>query len=128
MSIPVLMLAACGLLSLSLAVATIAIYFVRFGGKMIRGNRDHFPVPTGLAARVVRAHANLTEALLPFAILVFAATTVHAGNPVMDYAAAAFFLARLAHAGLYLAGATPWRSVSYYAGLMATLIFAAQSL
>jgi len=55
MSTPVLMLAACGMLSLALAVLTIAIHFARFGGKTIRGNRDNFPVPTGLVATVVFA-------------------------------------------------------------------------
>jgi uncharacterized MAPEG superfamily protein len=128
MSTPVLMLVACGLLSLVLAVLTIAIHFARFGGKMIRGNRDNYPSPTGAAARVLRAHANLNEALLPFGILVFAATTMHAGNDIMAAAAIAFFAARLAHAGLYLVGATPWRSLSYYAGLIATFVFAAQLL
>jgi uncharacterized MAPEG superfamily protein len=126
MSIPVLMLVACAILSLLLAVFTIAIHFARFGGKMIRGNRDNYPLPTGLAARILRAHANLHEALLPFAILVFAATAVHAGNELTAAAAIAFFAARLCHAGLYLAGATPWRSISYYAGLTATVIFATQ--
>jgi uncharacterized MAPEG superfamily protein len=128
MSVPVSMLVACGLLSLGLAVLTIAIHFVRFGGKMIRGNRDNYPIPIGLPARVLRAHANLNEVLLPFGILVFAAAAIHAGNDVMSNAAIAFFIARLAHAGLYLAGATPWRSLSYYAGLIATLIFAGQLL
>jgi uncharacterized MAPEG superfamily protein len=126
MSIPVLMLVACCLLSLVLAVLTIAIHFARFGGKMIRGNRDNFPPPTGVAARILRAHANLNEALLPFAILVFAAATIHAADNVMAAAATAFFAARLCHAALYLAGATPWRSISYYAGLTATVIFATQ--
>jgi uncharacterized MAPEG superfamily protein len=79
-----------------------------------------------LAACVVRADSNLNEALLPFAILVFAATTTRAGNHLMAYASVAFFFARLAHAGLYLAGATPWRSISYYIGLLATLVFASQ--
>jgi uncharacterized MAPEG superfamily protein len=68
----------------------------------------------------------LNEALLPFAILVFAATTIHAADNVMAAAATAFFAARLCHAALYLAGATPWRSISYYAGLTATVIFATQ--
>jgi uncharacterized MAPEG superfamily protein len=120
------MLVGCGLLSLTLAVLTIAIHFKRFGGKMIRGNRDNYPVPTGIASRVLRAHANLNEALLPFGIFVLAAATIHIDNGVMDDAAVAFLIARLAHAGLYLFGATPWRSVSYYAGLIATVIVAIQ--
>jgi uncharacterized MAPEG superfamily protein len=93
---------------------------------MIRGNRSDFPPLQGVAMRVVRAHANLNEALLPFAIVVIAAALLRVSTPLTVYAAIAFFTARLAHALLYLIGATPWRSISYYCGLIATLVFAAQ--
>jgi uncharacterized MAPEG superfamily protein len=76
--------------------------------------------------RVVRAHANLNQALLPFAIIVIAAALLHVSNPVTVYAAIAFFAARVAHALLYLIGATPWRSISFYCGLIATIVFATQ--
>ena len=122
----ILMLVLSGLLSLVVALATIAIHFRAYGGKMIRGNRDNFPALEGVAMRVARAHANLNEALLPFAIVVVAAALLHVTSPLTVYAAIAFFAARLAHALLYLIGATPWRSISYYCGLIATLIFAAQ--
>jgi uncharacterized MAPEG superfamily protein len=78
---------------------------------MIRGNRDHFPPLQGVAMRVARAHANLNEALLPFAIVVIAAALLHVANQVTVVAAAGFFVARVAHAFLYLVGATPWRSM-----------------
>jgi len=126
MSAEILMLVLSGLLSLLVAVLTIAIHFVRYGGKMIRSNRDDFPPLDGLAMRVVRAHANLNEALLPFAIVVLAASALHVSNQWTVYAAEAFFVSRLAHAGLYLIGATPWRSISYYCGLIATLVLATQ--
>jgi uncharacterized MAPEG superfamily protein len=118
----------CALLSLLLAVLTIGIHFARYGGKMIRGNRDDFPPLDGLAARVVRAHRSLNEALLPYAVIAIAVLHTHPGTRTGLYAAVAFSLARLAHAGLYLAGATPWRSLSYYAGLIATLVLASQLL
>jgi uncharacterized MAPEG superfamily protein len=126
MSRELTMLVASGLLSLLLALATIGIHFHRFGGKIIRGNRDGYPPVVGLAARVTRAHGNLNEALLPFAILVIAATSLHVSNAVTAYASIAFFAARVAHAAFYLWGATPWRSVSFYAGMIATIALATQ--
>ncbi len=126
MTTEVAALVGSGLLSLALAVLTIVIHFARYGGPMIRGNRDDFPPLDGLAARVVRAHANLNEALLPFAVLVFAAAATHVASGWTAYAAIGFLAARVAHAGLYLLGMTPWRSVAFYCGLVATLAFAAQ--
>ena len=67
------MLATAALLSLGLALATVAVHFRAFGGAVIRGNRDGYPRLDGLAGRVVRAHAGLNEALLPFAVIVFVA-------------------------------------------------------
>lgn len=122
----ILMLVLTAILSLAAALMTIAIHFRTYGGKMIRSNRDDFPPLEGMAMRVVRAHANLNEALLPFAIIVIAAAVLHVSNPVTIYAAIAFFAARLAHAVLYLIGATPWRSISYYCGLISTIVVASQ--
>ena len=93
----ILMLVLTGLLSLVVAVLTIGIHFARFGGKAIRSNRDDYPPLEGLAMRVVRAHANLNEALLPFAVIALAASLLHVSNPVTIYAAIAFFAARVAH-------------------------------
>jgi uncharacterized MAPEG superfamily protein len=89
MPIEILMLVMTGLLSLVVAVSTIAIHFRVYGGQMIRGNRDDFPRLAGVAMRVVRAHANLNEALLPFAIVVIAAAVLHVSNRLTVYAAIA---------------------------------------
>jgi uncharacterized MAPEG superfamily protein len=51
---------------------------------------------------------------------------LHVSNPLTVYTATAFFAARVAYALLYLIGATPWRSISYYCGLIATIVFATQ--
>jgi len=120
------MLVLTGLLSLAIAVFTIGIHFRRYGGKMIRGNRDNYPPVDGLAMRIIRAHNNLNEALLPFAIIVIAAIILHVSNHWTAGAATAFFIARLAHASLYIIGATPWRSISYYCGVIATIVLAVQ--
>jgi uncharacterized MAPEG superfamily protein len=90
MTTELLMLVLTGLLSLLVAFLTIAIHFRTYGGKMIRSNRDDFPPLEGVAMRVVRAHANLNEALLPFAIVVIAAALLRCSNPATVCASIAF--------------------------------------
>ena len=93
---------------------------------MIRSNREDYPPLTGLTARVVRAHVSLNEALTPFAVVVIAATLLRLSSSWTVGSAVGFLTARTAHAGLYLLGITPWRSIAFYAGLLATLVFACQ--
>lgn len=122
------MLVFCGLLSLALALATITIHFVRFGGKTIRSNREQYPPLDGIAGRVVRAHGNLTESLIPFAIVVLVANAGQVSNRWTIYGSEVFFLARLAHASLYVGGIPEVRSVAFYVGLLATITIAVQLL
>ena len=115
-------LAWSGLLSLALALVVIGVHFRHFGGKMIRSNRDSYPPLTGIAGRAVRAHVNLTEALLPFAIAVTCVALAHISNTATVTAAEVFFVARVAHAGLYIGGIPEIRSIAFYAGLIATIV------
>jgi uncharacterized MAPEG superfamily protein len=71
------------------------------------GNREGLPELTGLAGRAQRAHRNLLESLVLFAILVLAAQAAGRTNSITALGAAIFFWARIAHAVLYLAG-IPW--------------------
>ena len=116
------MLALAGALSLTLALIVIGVHVKTFGGKMIRSNREAYPALTGLAGRAVRAHANLNEALLPFAIAVVCAAFTHVSTTVTVVAAEVFVAARVAHAGLYLAGIPEVRSLAFYIGLAATVV------
>ena len=118
----VTMLALSGGLSLVLALTVIAVHFARFGGTMLRSNRDTYPPLTGIAGRTVRAHANFNEALLPFAIAVGCAAFAHVSTAATVIAAEVFVAARVAHAGLYIAGIPEVRSVAYYVGLAATAV------
>ena len=126
MTIELRMLAWSGILSLLLALVVIAVHFSRFGGTTIRGNREHYPPLDGMAGRVVRAHANLNEALLPFGVAVLCLTLARAGNSWSAAAAQMFVVARVGHAGLYVAGVPEVRSVTFYVGLAATLVVFAQ--
>jgi len=120
------MLALSGLLSLTLALLTIAIHGVTFGGPAIRGNREDFPVLSGVSGRVVRAHASLNEALVPFAIVVLAISLCHVTNSLTAGAAEVFLGARIAHASFYVGGVRILRSVSFYVAVGATIVIAVQ--
>ncbi|MCC9625982.1 MAPEG family protein [Thalassospira sp. MA62] len=102
------------------------------GGKRLMGNRDDLPERTGVAARGLRAHQNLIENLLPFAILVLTAHLIAATNTITAICATVFLIARLAHAGFYLAGITRLpgvngvRSLAYFASLFAMLVYGSQ--
>ena len=126
MSTQLAMLALSGLLSLTLALLTIAIHGVTFGGPAIRSNRETFPALSGVSGRVVRAHASLNEALVPFAILVIAASLCHVTNSLMAGAADVFLGARIAHASFYVGGVRILRSISFYVALGATIVIAVQ--
>jgi len=84
----------------------------------LAGNREGMPELTGWAGRAQRAHRNMLESLVLFAILVFAAQLANAANSVTALGAAIFFWARVAHAILYIAG-VPWlRTLSWLAAIV----------
>jgi len=59
------------------------------------------------AERLKKAHYNSVENLVVFAVLVLIANTLEISNAATTSAAAAYFWARLVHAGAYTAG-IPW--------------------
>lgn len=68
------------------------------------GNRDtDFAVPDWIL-RVRRAHTNMVESLGPFACLVLVAHVAGKADATTALGAQIFFVARVAHAGVYIAG------------------------
>ena len=126
MSTELTTLALSGLLSLTLALLTIAIHGAAFGGPAIRSNRENFPVLSGVSGRVVRAHTRLNEALAPFAIIVIGASLCHVTNSLSAGAAEVFLGARIAHASFYIGGVRILRAISFYVALAATIVIAVQ--
>ena len=98
----------------------------------LTGNRDDLPERKGMAARGLRAHQNHLENLLPFAILVLIAHGIGVSNTVTATCSTIFFLSRLAHAGLYIAGISSLfgvkgvRSIVYLICVLAMLVYAAE--
>jgi uncharacterized MAPEG superfamily protein len=84
------------------------------------GNRQDLPDLGGWAGRAHRAHRNLLENLLPFAILVLAAHALGKSNAMTVLGAKLFFWARVAYAAVYIAG-IPWLRTAVYAVSVAGL-------
>jgi uncharacterized MAPEG superfamily protein len=68
------------------------------------GNRQDAAALTGWADRAHRAHRNLLESLVLFAILVLAAQATGKLSPMTALGAEIFFYARIAYALVYIAG------------------------
>ena len=99
------MLVYSGLLSL-------AIPFIYLPGRLTTpgglaygvGNREGTFTAPAWAERAQRAHANLTENLAPFAILVLVAHVAGKANATTALGAQLFFWGRVAHVLVYTAG------------------------
>jgi uncharacterized MAPEG superfamily protein len=80
---------------------------MQVGLPTLASNRDQMPALTGLAMRATRAHLNMLESLVIFAIFVLAAYATNRLNATTALGANLFFWARLAYAIVYIAG-IPW--------------------
>jgi len=74
---------------------------------VLAGNRDTMPPLTGWALRATRAHLNMLESLVVFAILVLVAFATDRLNATTALGANLFFWGRLAYAVVYVLG-IPW--------------------
>jgi uncharacterized MAPEG superfamily protein len=74
---------------------------------VLAGNRERVPPLTGWAHRATRAHLNMLESLVVFAIFVLVAQALGQLNETTALGAHLFFWARLVYAVIYVAG-IPW--------------------
>jgi uncharacterized MAPEG superfamily protein len=79
----------------------------QLGLPMLAGNRDNLPPLAGWAGRARRAHINMLESLLIFAIVVLVAHAAGETNERTALGAQLFFWGRVAYALVYVAG-VPW--------------------
>ena len=80
---------------------------LQVGLPMLSGNREGLAPCTGWAGRANRAHHNMLENLVLFAVLVLVAVLSSKTNSMTLLGAQLFLWARLAYAVIYLAG-IPW--------------------
>jgi uncharacterized MAPEG superfamily protein len=119
-------LVASTLLCLALPMVHVPLYARQAGPAAVSGNREDAPVATGAAGRALRAHRNLLENLLPFAIAILAARSVGVSDTLTLAGAWLFLTARCVHAVAYIAGITGLRTLAYVAGLIGTLLIFTQ--
>jgi uncharacterized MAPEG superfamily protein len=80
---------------------------LQVGLPMLAGNRETPPIIQGWAGRASRAHRNMLESLVLFAIVILVAQAMGTTNAMTVLGAQLFFWGRLAYAVVYLVG-IPW--------------------
>ncbi|MCD6043797.1 MAG: hypothetical protein K0R40_3400 [Burkholderiales bacterium] len=99
---------------------------LQVGLPALAGNREGLPACTGWAGRAYRAHHNMLESLVLFAVLVLIAVISNKTNSTTLLGAQLFFWARLAHAGIYLAG-IPWlRTAVWFVSVIGLILIFVQ--
>ncbi len=105
-------------LELTLLVWSVALAFVQmlvalsgaileFGLPDFAGNRASLPQATGWAGRAQRAHHNMVENLVLFAVLILVTEITNKNNAMTGLGAQLFFWARVIYAVIYVIG-LPW--------------------
>jgi uncharacterized MAPEG superfamily protein len=78
-----------------------------FGLPELAGNREGLPPATGWAGRAQRAHHNMLESLVLFAVLILVTEVSNQNSAMTGLGAQLFFWARVAYAIVYIVG-LPW--------------------
>ena len=111
-------------LTLVLAVIAVSGATLQVGLPTLAGNREGLPEMTGWAGRAARAHRNMLESLVLFAILVLVAKAAGVRNDMTLLGAQLFFWGRVAHGLLYIAGITWVRTAAWAVSIVGlALIF-----
>jgi len=105
-------------LELTLLIWSVALAFIQmlvavsgatlqFGLPDLAGNREELPPATGWAGRAQRAHHNMLESLVLFAVLIVVTEITNRNSAMTGLGAQLFFWARAAYAFIYVVG-LPW--------------------
>jgi len=105
-------------LELTLLIWSVALTFIQmliavsactleFGLPRLAGNREGLPGASGWAGRAQRAHHNMLESLVLFAVLVLVTEITSRNSALTGLGAQLFFWARVAYAIIYIVG-LPW--------------------
>ena len=92
------------------------------GSKTALGPRDTPTQLTGLAGRLQRAMNNHFEGLILFTIACVVITVSDQSTPYTTACAWTYLAARILYVPAYALGLSPWRSVIWLVGLIATLL------
>lgn len=118
--------------TVALALVQIVIAVLLTSGQVslgaVAGNREGMAEPAGAAGRAQRAYRNLLESLVLFVALVMMAHLARRTNGITLLGEEVFFIARLAYAGIYIAG-LPWlRTAAWLVSVIGLLLIFSQLL
>lgn len=108
-------------LTFVLVVIAVAGATLQVGLPTLAGNREGLPEMRGWAGRAARAHRNMLENLILFAVLVLVAHIANVHNAMTLLGAQLFFWGRIAHAIIYIAG-LPWLRTAAWGVSVAGLV------
>ncbi|HSS12756.1 MAG TPA: MAPEG family protein [Rhizomicrobium sp.] len=108
-------------LALSQMLIAVLAAIAQVGLLPLVGNRENLPVIEGGARRAQRAHRNMLESLVIFAVLVLVAQFAGKTNGVTASGAKLFFWSRLAYAPVYVIG-IPWLRTGLWGASFAGLL------
>lgn len=109
-------------LTVLLAVVAVLGAWQEVGLPRLAGNREGLGEMPGWAGRAARAHRNMLENLVLFAILVLAARAANISNAMTLLGAQLFFWGRVAHGILYLAGIAWVRTAAWAVSVIGLLL------
>lgn len=98
------------------------------GARWNASPRDSQPEFWALTGRLRRAVANHFEGLILFTIAVLLVMLTDAGNALTTFCAWLYLLARMLYVPAYAFGWSPWRSLIWAVGFVATLVMIVTSL
>lgn len=103
---------------------------LEIGSKYTTGPRDAPPKRpmSAVTGRLQRATNNSLESLILFAPAALMVSLTHQGTALTALAAWIFLLARILYIPAYALGLSPWRSVIWGIGLLATLLLVLAAL
>ena len=99
-----------------------ALANLQIGPKKALSPRDEPIHLTGIAGRAQRAMNNHFEGLILFGIAAIAITLAEKSTAFTAACATAYLVARILYVPAYLMGLTPWRSLIWAVGFVATLL------
>jgi uncharacterized MAPEG superfamily protein len=95
---------------------------------VLAGNRETPVEAAGWVGRAQRAHRNILESLVLFAILVLVANVTGRANALTALGAAIYFWARLVYAVIYILGITWIRSLVFGVSMVGLVVILLQLL
>jgi uncharacterized MAPEG superfamily protein len=100
--------------------------FNQVGLPRLAGNREGMPEITGWGGRAARAHRNMLESLVLFAVLVLVAVAAGKTNDMTLLGAQIFFWARVAYAVIFIAGIIWLRTLVWFVSIAGLIVIFAQ--